>query len=255
MAAFRYEAYDAAGHLQKGVQEADTARQLRARLRERGLAVASVAPVSDGGRTAGGAPRWRRGLSAAQLSLITRQFATLLGAGLPVEQTLNALIEQADGDHARQVLAGVRGEVLAGFPLARALQKFPRDFPDLYITLVASGERSGRLADVMERLADFVESRQALRQKIGLAFIYPAIVTAVAGAVVLGLLTYVVPQVVHVFQSTHQTLPWLTRALIATSDFLRASAWLWLLGLAAAGWGSAPVAHRREKRSCPWPLQ
>ncbi len=254
MAAFRYEAYDAAGHLQKGVQEADTARQLRARLRERGLAVASVAPVSDGGRTAGGAPRWRRGLSAAQLSLITRQFATLLGAGLPVEQTLNALIEQADGDHARQVLAGVRGEVLAGFPLARALQKFPRDFPDLYITLVASGERSGRLADVMERLADFVESRQALRQKIGLAFIYPAIVTAVAGALVLGLLTYVVPQVVHVFQSTHQTLPWLTRALIATSDFLRASAWLWLLGLAAAGWAAThllkqPLRRRRFHRA------
>lgn len=246
MAAFRYEAYDAAGRLRKGVQEADTARQLRARLRERGLAVANVAPVAELGRAA--APRWRRGLSAPQLSLVTRQFATLLGAGLPVEQTLNALIEQADGDHARQVLAGVRGEVLAGFSLARALQKFPREFPDLYVTLVAAGERSGRLAEVMERLADYVESRQALRQKIGLAFIYPAIVTVVAGAVVLGLLAYVVPQVVNVFQSTHQTLPWLTRALIAASDFMRASGWLWLFGLAAAGWGASRLLRHPPRR-------
>jgi len=248
VAAFRYEAYDEAGRLRKGVQEADTARQLRARLRERGLAVANVAPVAD--RAGAAAPRWRRGLSATQLSLITRQFATLLGAGLPVEQTLNALIEQADGDHTRQVLAGVRGEVLAGFPLARALQKFPREFPDLYVTLVAAGERSGRLAEVMERLADYVESRQALRQKIGLAFIYPAIVTVVAGAVVLGLLVYVVPQVVHVFQSTHQTLPWLTRALIAVSEFMQASGWLWLLGLAAAGWGAG-----RLLRHPPWRMR
>lgn len=248
MAAFHYEAYDAAGHLQKGVQEADTARQLRARLRERGLAVASVAQVSGAERAGVAAPRWRRGLPAAQLSLITRQFSTLLSAGLPVEQTLNALIEQADGDHARQVLAGVRGEVLAGFPLAHALQKFPREFPELYITLVAAGERSGRLADVMDRLADYVESRQALRQKIGLAFIYPAIVTVVAGAVVLGLLVYVVPQVVNVFQNTHQTLPWLTRALIATSAFMQSSGWLWLIALAAAAWGAVRLLRHPPRR-------
>jgi general secretion pathway protein F len=247
MAAFRYEAYDAAGRLKKGVLEADTARQLRARLREQGLLVAEVATVSEA-TMARGSNRWhwRRGLSGTQLSLVTRQFATLLAAGLPVEQTLNALIEQADTDYQRQVLAGVRGEVLAGHSLARALQKYPRVFPELYVTLVAAGEQSGRLGEVMERLADYTESHQALRQKVGLAFIYPAIVTLVAGTVVLGLLTYVVPQVVSVFQNTNQTLPWLTRALIGLSDFLRASGWLWLIAITVAIW-----AARRALRLPP----
>ena len=251
MAAFRYEAYDAAGRLKKGVLEADTARQLRARLREQGLLVAEVATVSEA-TMARGSNRWhwRRGLSGTQLSLVTRQFATLLAAGLPVEQTLNALIEQADTDYQRQVLAGVRGEVLAGHSLARALQKYPRVFPELYITLVAAGEQSGRLGEVMERLAAYTQSHQALRQKVGLAFIYPAIVTLVAGTVVLGLLTYVVPQVVSVFQNTNQTLPWLTRALIGLSDFLRISGWLWLIAIAVAIW-----AARRALRLPPTRLR
>ncbi len=246
MAAFRYEAYDAAGRLSKGVLEADTARQLRARLREQGLLVAAVEALSESTQASGARHlHWRRRLSGAQLSLITRQFATLLAAGLPVEQTLNALIEQADTEYQRQVLAGVRGEVLAGHPLARALQKYPRVFPDLYVTLVAAGEQSGRLGEVMERLADYTESHQALRQKVGLAFVYPAIVTLVAGAVVLGLLTYVVPQVVSVFQNTNQTLPWLTRALIGLSDFLRASGWLWLIGDRRGDLAGAVRALRR----------
>lgn len=249
MAAFRYEAYDAAGRPHKGVLEADTARQLRARLREQGLLVAEVATVSEA-TMARGSNRWhwRRGLSGAQLSLVTRQFATLLAAGLPVEQTLNALIEQADTDYQRQVLAGVRGEVLAGHSLARALQQYPRVFPALYVTLVAAGEQSGRLGDVMERLADYTESHQALRQKVGLAFIYPAIVTLVAGTVVLGLLTYVVPQVVNVFQNTNQTLPWLTLALIGVSDFLRASWWLWLAAIVAAAWAARRALRLPQSR-------
>jgi general secretion pathway protein F len=249
MAAFRYEAYDATGRLQKGVLEADTARQLRAKLREQGLLVAEVVALTEAA-VSGGGSRWhlRRRLSGAQLALVTRQFATLLAAGLPVEQTLNALIEQADTDYQRHVLAGVRGEVLAGHTLARALQKYPRVFPELYITLVAAGEQSGRLGEVMERLADYTESHQALRQKVGLAFVYPAIVTLVAGAVVLGLLTYVVPQVVSVFQNTNQTLPWLTRALIGLSDFLRASWWLWLAVIVAAVWAARRALARPATR-------
>jgi general secretion pathway protein F len=236
MAAFRYEAYDPAGRLQKGVLEADTARQLRGRLREQGLLVAAVEALSEAATDAGSGPRWQRRLSGAQLSLITRQFATLLAAGLPIEQALTALIEQAETDYQRQVLAGVRGEVLAGHPLARALQKYPRVFPELYVTLVMAGEQSGRLGEVMERLADYTESHQALRQKVGLAFVYPAIVTLVAGAVVLGLLAYVVPQVVNVFQNTNQSLPWLTRALIGVSDALRAIWWLLLGAIVVAVW-------------------
>jgi len=177
-----------------------------------------------------------RGLSVAQLALLTRQLATLLGAGLTLEQTLNALIEQAETEHQRQILAGVRGEVLAGAGLARAMAQYPSVFPELYRTLVDAGETSGQLAPVLQRLADYTEERQALRQKVGLAFIYPIIVTLVAVLVVTGLVTYVVPQVVAVFRNTHQALPWLTRALIALSDFLRAYGVYLLVALAVSAW-------------------
>ena len=225
MAGFRYAALDNAGKLKRGVLEVDSARQARATLREQGLWALTVDALTT---SASSSPERvsrsavRRRLPAAQLSLLMRQFATLLGAGLTLEQALNALIEQADSQQAREILAGVRGEVLAGQTLARAMENFPRAFPELYRTLVNAGERSGQLAEVMNRLAS----------KVGVAFIYPAIVTVVALCIVVGLLTYVVPQVVGVFQNSNQTLPWLTRALIATSAFLRASGWFWLAGLA-----------------------
>ena len=232
MSGFRFEAIDSAGHLHRGVMEADTPRQVRAKLREQGLIAAQVDSLSEPAAHAErGGWRLRRGMSTSQLSLLTRQFATLLGAGLPIEQSLDALIEQAETQYVRQVLAGVRSEVLAGQSLARAMEKYPAVFPDIYRTLVHSGEQSGRLSDVLLRLAEYTEARHALKQKVGLAFVYPAIVTVVAVSVVLGLLTYVVPQVVSVFQNTHQALPWLTRALIATSDFLRSTGLLWLAAM------------------------
>ena len=220
MAGFKYQALDIQGKLKKGVIESDSARQVRANLREQGLIPVEVDALSQTGHAAT-AKRVRGGLSVAELALLTRQLATLLGAGLTVEHTLNALIEQSETQHQRQVLASVRGEVLAGQPLARAMSQYPNVFPELYRTLVDAGEQSGQLSPVLLKLADYTEERQALRQKVGLAFVYPAIVTLVALAVVIGLLTYVVPQVVQVFQNTKQALPWLTRALIAVSGFLR----------------------------------
>ena len=228
MAGFKYQALDAQGKLKKGVIESDSARQVRANLREQGLIPVEVDALSQSGPAAA-TRRVRGGLSVAELALLTRQLATLLGAGLTVEQTLNALIEQSETQHQRQVLAGVRGEVLAGQPLARAMSQYPNVFPELYRTLVDAGEQSGQLSPVLLKLADYTEERQALRQKVGLAFVYPAIVTLVALAVVIGLLTYVVPQVVQVFQNTRQALPWLTRALIALSGFLRTFG-IYLLG-------------------------
>lgn len=158
-----------------------------------------------------------------QLSMITRQFATLLSAGMPVEQTLNALIDQVESERERNVLAGVRSEILAGQPLARAMRRFPNDFSELYITLIGAGEQSGKLGEVMERLADYIESRQIFKQKLITALLYPLIVTVVAAMVVFGLLVYVVPQVVQVFQDTKQTLPLLTQALIWLSALLKSS--------------------------------
>lgn len=237
MAGFKYQALDASGKTHSGVLEEDSARQARLTLRSRGLVPLQVEVVSE--KPAAGTratPRLRRGLSTAQLSLLTRQLATLSGANLTVEEILNTLIEQAESQYVKQVLAGVRGEVLAGQTLARAMSRFPSVFPELYRTLVDAGERSGQLAKVMLRLADYTEERQALRQKVGLAFIYPAIVSIVAILVVTGLVTYVVPQVVGVFQNTRQALPLLTRALIGFSGFLRATGIFWLAGIVAGVW-------------------
>ena len=206
-------------------------------LREQGLIPLEVdALAQDATQQPAVSRRWRSGLSGAELNLITRQLATLFDASLTVEQALTALIEQADTPHQQQILAGVRAEVLAGKSLTRAMEQFPAVFPELYRALVHAGEQSGQLSRVLLRLADYLETRQLLYQKILLALIYPAVVTITALCIVIGLMTYVVPQVVQVFQNSQQVLPWLTRALIAISDFVRMTGLYWLLGIAAAGW-------------------
>lgn len=234
MAGFRYEAIATNGRTQKGVVESDSPRQARAWLRDQGLTPVTVEPIqSKEESTTRGGFRLRRGLSTTQLAILTRQLATLLGAGLTIEQTLNALIEQAETEHERQLVAAIRSDILAGQPLARALANQRGVFPEVYRTLVDAGERSGKLPDVLMRLADYTEDREVLRGKVLLAFVYPILITIVATVVVGGLLVYVVPQVVGVFQNSNQALPWLTSALIALSDFVRAS-WPYLVGTAVA---------------------
>lgn len=222
MAGFKYEALDAtSGKSIKGVLEADNARLARQDLRERGLMVVEISEiVADNGKAGGGANR-RGGVSTAQLALLTRQLSTLLDAGLTVEQALNVVIEQSEAPREREVMAAVRSEILSGVSLSKALSQHPRVFPDLYRTLVGAGEESGKLPEVMRRLSEYVESSQALRSKVMLAFIYPGIITTVSILVVTGLLTYVVPQVVNVFQNTHQQLPLLTRGLLWLSGAVR----------------------------------
>ena len=251
MAAFHYEALDTAGRTARGVIEADTVRQARSNLRDSGLVVLNVNVVTEESIPAGRfrfSWRPRVGLSAAQLNLITRQMATLLAAGLTLEQTLSALIEQSESESARQVLAGVRGELLAGHTLAQSMGRYESVFPDIYRALVRAGEASGELGKVMLRLADYTESRQALRQKVILAFVYPAIVTTVALLVVTGLLVYVVPKVVSVFQQSHQMLPLLTRMLIGLSDTLQAIGIYILLALVGAGFALRALLQRESIR-------
>ena len=250
MAAFRYEALDSKGHSTRGVIEADGLRQARARVRELGLTVVNVDTVTQDSLHGGSAQRWRfrRGISSSQLSMITRQLATLLEAGLTLEHSLSALIEQSEDESVHQILAGVRSELLAGHTLAQAMGQYESVFPDIYRALIKAGEASGELGHVMLRLADYTESRQVLRQKVVLAFVYPAIVTVVALMVVLGLLIYVVPQVVSVFQQSHQTLPLLTRMLIGLSAGLQAT-WLYLLlALLGAGFTVRALLQREEIR-------
>ncbi len=233
MPGFRYQAYSVEGKVHKGVLEADSARQARALLRDQGLTPHKV-DVIAANDPAGGARFRRVSLSSTELTQLTRGLASLLEAGLTVEQSFNALIEQAEVERVRQVLAALRGEVLAGNTIAKALGEFPDVFPELYRTLVAAGESSGQLARVLGKLADYLDDRQQMRARLSLALIYPSIVMVVALGVVGALLVYVLPQVIQVFQHAHQSLPLLTRALIAFSGFLQATWVLWLVAIAAA---------------------
>jgi len=248
MDAFRYQALDAAGRSVSGVLQADTARQARVQLRAQGLFPTAVAPVDA--RTRAGRS-WARGLPFAELNLVTRQLATLLESGLTMEQSLDALIEQAEVPRTREVLTGIKIEVTAGQSLATALGTYANSFPEFYRALVHGGEQSGALPTVLEHLAEYLDARQALRQKTSLALLYPLLVTAVALVVVLGLLVYVVPQVVQVFEQSRQALPLLTRMLITTSELLRGS-WPWLLALVVGGLLGARTALRREGPRRRW---
>ena len=235
MTAFRYAAADSAGKELSGVIEADSARAARQLLRGRNLVPLTVEPVVAESQRAALQLSLGRRLSQTELSVLTRQLASLLGAQLPVADALTVMVEQSEKQQIRELMAAIRTDVLAGSSLSNALARHPRQFPGIYRALIAAGEESGKLGSVLGSLADYVEERAKLQQKITLAFVYPVIVTLVALAVVIGLLTYVVPQVVQVFANTKQALPWLTRALIALSDFVRAYGWIVLaLALIAA---------------------
>jgi len=249
MAAFHYKAFDGGGREVQGVIEADNLRQARQQLRESGFTVLDAQAITQDAPDAVRAGwRSRRGMSAAQLGLMTRQLSTLLEAGLPLEQALSALIEQTEAEPVRRVLAGVRAEVLGGSSLAKSMERYNTIFPQVYLALVRAGESSGNLVKVMLRLADYTEARHALQQRVGLAFVYPAIVTLVALLVVGGLLIYVVPQVVGVFQNSRQTLPLPTRMMMFTSNLLLAAWPYLLLGIVAGAFGARALLKQEEAK-------
>ena len=240
MTAFRFEAVDAQGRLREGLLDAENARAVRDRLRADGLTPTAV----------DAAPERRSALSrvrlpSAVLALTTRQLASLVQSGMPLDQALAAVAEQADDARAATLCQALRSHVMAGESFGAALSRYPRTFPTLYRGLIAAGTETGRLPDVLARLADYLDARLALRQKFVTAMIYPALVTIIAIAVIGVLVTYVVPQVVSVYQQSRQTLPLLTRALIATSDFLRATGWIWLALVVVAAIAVA-IAWKRE---------
>lgn len=246
MPAFRFEAVDAGGRLRHGLLDASDARAARDALRADGLTPTAIEDAPERGE-----PLSRMRLPAAAVTLLTRQLATLVGSGMPLDASLGALIEQSDDARVTAVVTALRGHLAAGEPLPAALARFPRTFGDLYRGLVAAGADAGELAQVLARLADYLEARAALRQKFVVAMIYPALVTVIALGVITVLLAYVVPQVVSVYQQSRQALPLLTRGLIATSDFLRATglAWLVVVALAIAGFA---WANRRDAFRTRW---
>ncbi|MBN5087146.1 type II secretion system inner membrane protein GspF [Stenotrophomonas maltophilia] len=228
MALFDYQAANAQGRIEKGQLDADSPRGARQLLRGRGLTPVQVSAARGAGSGWGA-----RRLSASELAWATRQLASLLAASLPLEAALTAVIEQAERPHVAQALTAVRADVRAGQRLTVALAARPRDFPPIYRALVGAGEDSGDLARVMERLADYIEERNALQAKVLTAFIYPAAISLVSVAIVIFLLSYVVPQVVTAFVQARQTLPMLTQVMLAASAFVRS--WgVWAgLGIAA----------------------
>ncbi len=234
MAAFEYLALDANGRTSKGVLTGDSPRQIRAWLRDQGLFPINVEPVSETSRSRG-LNLFKRSVSSAELSLMTRQLATLVRAGMPLEQALRALGEQTSHSPLQSVITGVRAHISEGLSLGEALARFPATFPAVYRAMVEAGEASGRLDEILDRLADYTEEQQYLRQKLSVALIYPVILTTVALVIVTALLTYVVPEVVRVFEQTGQQLPVLTRLLITSSSFVRNNGVYLLTGVAGLG--------------------
>lgn len=222
MAAFDYQAIDQRGRNKKGVIEGDTPRQVRSMLRDQGLMPIEVTPSLEKNKSVNSPRRFARGkkIGAAELALLTRQLATLVESGLPLEEALMAVAEQCDKNSLKSMIMAVRSKVTEGYSLAESMSEFPQIFNHLYRAMVAAGEKSGHLDKVLNRLADYTEQRQHMRSQLVQALVYPIIMTIVAVAVIAILLTFVVPKIVKQFEHMGQNLPGTTQFLIASSDFL-----------------------------------
>ena len=245
MPAFHYEALDAQGKPGKGIIEAESPRAARTQLRGQGLVPLSVDAIAAQVQQAGASSWSRRVFNSTGLAVWTRQLAGLVGAGLPLERALTALSDEAEDPRQRELVSHLRAEVNAGSTFARALGAAPREFDEIYRSVVAAGEQSGALGPVLERLADDLEERQALKGKLIGAALYPAIVSLIAFVIVIFLVTYVVPQVASVFVSSKRALPLLTTMMLAISAFVRH--WGWLAALVAvAGVVALRLSLRNE---------
>ena len=229
MGAFEFVALDKNGKESKGLLEGDTPKHVRQVLRERNLLPVKVTEVAQKESRRQSKFSMRRGISASDLALLTRQLATLAQSGLPLEEALLAVSQQNENPRAKSILLGVRSRVMEGHSLADGLADFPQAFPELYRATVAAGEQSGHLDNVLERLADFTESRHMLQQQIRNALIYPIALLVTAVGIISFMLAYVVPKVVYIFENYDQQLPLLTRIMIAASDFIR-DYWFLLIG-------------------------
>jgi len=216
MSAFQYTAINDKGKESKGIIEADSLRHARTLLKEKSLHPLAVSPIKQS-TTAKSSSK----LNANELSLITRQLATLITASIPLDEALNGVSEQTDKPKARAILLGVRAKVLEGYSLAQALSEFPHAFPEIYCATVASGEQTGKLDVILQKLADYTEAQQGIKQKVQNALIYPSIMILVSIGIVSFLLAFVVPKIIEVFTSSHQTLPIATLAMITISSFIQ----------------------------------
>lgn len=256
MPAFAFDAIDNQGQSRKGTIDADTARSARALLRAQGLVPLEVEPLQAGqsGRSGTGLFH-RKVLNSTDLAIWTRQMAGLISAGLPLEKSLAMLADEAEDERQQHLMASLRAEVNAGSSFARALDAWPAEFSDVYRAVVGAGEQSGNLGLVMERLANELENGQALQAQLIGAALYPAIVTVVGFAIVIFLLSYVVPQVASVFAGSKRSLPLLTAVLMQISQFIREHGlWMFvgLIGFLAMGRWMLRIPAQRLKFDAAW---
>jgi len=240
MPAYQFTALEADGKIRKGIIEADTARGARSNLRAQSLIPLEVnAVVGDSNASSKSQSQGlfapRRMMNNTALTIWTRQLAGLVGAGLPLERALTALVDESEGEAQRGVVAALRSEINGGASFATALAQHPREFSDIYCAVIGAGEQSGNLGEVLNKLADDLEEQQTLRAKLIGAALYPAIVTLIATVIVIFLVSYVVPQVASVFAGSKRALPFLTVAMLGISSFIRHWGWLLLLVLALLG--------------------
>jgi general secretion pathway protein F len=231
VAVYEYKGLDAAGRLTRGIIDADSPRLARAKLRRSGVFPTEITIERAKKSMA-------EGISLGELftririqdtSIMTRQMATLVGAGLPIVEALNALIDQTENARLKKVITQVRESVNEGSSLADAMGRFPKVFSELYVNMINAGESSGALDIVLKRLADFMESQAILRNKVVSTLSYPLILVVVGFAILSFLLVYVVPKVVRVFDELQQALPLPTQILIMVTDFLRGYWWAILI--------------------------
>ena len=248
MGAFEYVALDQAGKESKGLLEGDTPKHVRQILRERSLLPVAVTEVAQKEAKRQRSFSLRRGISASELALVTRQLASLTQSGLPLEEGLLAVAQQNDNQRTKSIMLGVRSKVIEGHTLADGLREFPQAFPELYRSTVSAGEQSGHLDVVLDRLADYTEGRQELRQRINNAMVYPIALVVMSIGIISFMLASVVPRIVSIFDNTSGELPALTRMMIASSDFLREQWFFILLFLAAVTYGIWRLLQKENVR-------
>jgi len=246
MPAYQYEAINKSGVLNKGIIEADSERHARELIRHKDFIPTHVKRLAEGNVRSK-----KSRIKNSDLSLMTRQLATLLSAGIPVEESLKGVSEQTDKENIKQLLFGVRSKVLEGYGLAQAMNEFPIAFPELYRATVSAGEQTGRLDVVLEKLANYTENQQIIRQKIQQALIYPSLMIIVSTAIICFLLAFVIPKIIEVFTSTGQTLPEMTRVLINISNFVKYYG-IYLLAVIIAGIIGFRLIIRDEKIKYRW---
>ena len=251
MPVFQYKGLNAQDKKVTGIIDAESAKVARQKLRKLSIYPTDLSVTGEQQR-AGKVFRmpWSSGVSPLELSVMTRQLSTLVGAGLPLVRCLSALTEQVETETLRDVLAEVRERVNEGASLADALGHYPRIFSDLYVNMIRAGEQAGALEIVLKRLADFTEGQTDLRNKVLYAMLYPLVILAIGFIVVMVMFTMVIPKIIILFEQTHQVLPPLTRFMIALSRFARG--WWWLVLILLGAGASALGRYVRTPAGREW---